>query len=229
MSNPGLKKWPGSGLISLRWPFFPQPFLTMLFAWASSSFWSHSPGLSWVEHRDQGDHVLGFCPRSNARKHSPCCEVREAMGKKATEGRSEAVDSLFGLGPWPSDQKSQNAWKICLSYLVSKQEEKTELGPAGECSCCLSSIAFNTLKARSHGASTILSTSPNLILNNGEPSFTWLYSKSCFVFVLGSILGVTFYVSGTLYILPHFIFTNTINMGIIFPTAHFTDAATDQK
>lgn len=170
----------------------------------------------WVEHRDQGDHVLGLCPVSNAWKHSPCCEVREAMGKKGKEGRSEAMDSLFGLGPWASDQKPQNAWKICPSFLVSNQEKKMELGPAGECSCCLSSMAFNTLKARSHVAPKAFSPSPNLIPNNSEPSFTWLHSKSCFALVLGSILGVTFYVPGTVYILPHFILTNILSTWALF-------------
>lgn len=177
----------------------------MLFTWTSSSLWSHSPDLSQVRHRDQRDHVLGFWPMNNARKHSPCCEDREAMGKKGKEGSSEAVDSLFDLGPSASDQKPQNAWKLCPSFLVSKQEKKNvELGPAPVSLVPLPSTHSRPGAMWHQKYSALLQISSLTMVSLLLPDYI---KKSCFSLVLGFILGVIFYV----YILPHFILTNTLS------------------
>ena len=150
------------------------------------------------------------------------CEVKTTW-REGQEGDPMPVDSLLGLSPWASGQDPTVLGKCVLpscqayhGFGCRQAQRDGSWGPAEEDSCSLGPVTYNTVKAGSHAIKT-LSSSPNLISENGEPSFMRLHSKSCFALLLESNFLVTCYIPGIIYILPQWILMKAVSILTLFP------------
>lgn len=150
------------------------------------------------------------------------CEVKTTW-REGQEGDPVPVDSLLGLSPWASGQDPIVLGKCVLpsgqayhGFDCRQAQKDGSWEPAEEDSCSLVPDTYNTVKARSPVTKT-LSSSPNLISENGEPSFIWLHSKSCFALLLESTFLVTCYIPGVIYILPKWILMKAVSILTLFP------------